>query len=203
MGLKRKKRSHKRGWKKRWLRKVFIPLILVGIGLLAVYFFRPDVFDSLRPFLEGKPEKKMAVKERKIITLYFLEGEGEYLVGEKREILKQDDVKEEAKEAIHQLIKGPKSKLIRTLPPRTKLLTLKMDENGVARVDFSKTLSKDHPGGSSAEIITIYSIVNSLTLNFPQIKGVQILIEGEAGESIAGHLILDQPISSRTDLVKR
>jgi spore germination protein GerM len=203
MGLKLKRKPHRRSRRKHWAGRVFVLLILIGIGLLAVYFFRPEVFDSLRPFLEGRPEKKMVVKEKKVVTLYFLEGEGEYLVGEKREILKQDDVKEEAKEAIHELIKGPKSKLIRTLPPRTKLLTLKMDKNGVARVNFSKTLSKDHPGGSSAEIITIYSIVNSLTLNFPQIKGVQILIDGEVGESIAGHVILDQPISSRTDLVKR
>jgi spore germination protein GerM len=73
----------------------------------------------------------------------------------------------------------------------------------VAKINFNKALSKNHPGGSSAEIITVYSIVNSLTLNFPQIKKVQILIEGETGKTIAGHLSLDQPISSKPELIGR
>jgi hypothetical protein len=81
-------------------------------------------------------------------------------------------------------------------------LSLQIDGRGIAKVNFDKALSKDHPGGSSAEIMTVYSIVNSLPLNFPQIKGDQILIEGR-GESITGHLVLDRPISSKTDLIKK
>ena len=61
----------------------------------------------------------------------------------------------------------------------------------------------DHPGGSSAEMMTVYSVVNSLVLNFQQIKGVQILIDGERGKSIRGHLSLDRPILSKTDLIKQ
>jgi spore germination protein GerM len=116
--------------------------------------------------------------------------------------LDKGDAQEEAKEVIDELIKGPKGKLIRTLPPRTRLLALRIDDEGVAKVNFDRALSKDHPGGSSAEIMTVYSIVNSLTLNFPQIKKVQILIEGRR-ENITGHLVLDRPISSKTDLSKR
>ena len=141
--------------------------------------------------------------EKREVLLYFSDFEEEYLVGEKRKILKKSEVKEEAKETIIELIKGPKGKLIPTVPPQTKLLTLQLDEKGVAKVNFNKALSKNHPGGSSAEIITVYSIVNSLTLNFPQIKKVQILIEGETGETIAGHLSLDQPISSKPELIGR
>jgi spore germination protein GerM len=73
----------------------------------------------------------------------------------------------------------------------------------VAKVNFNKALSKDHPGGSSGEMMTVYSIVNSLTLNFPQIKRVQILIEGKAIETIAGHLSLKQPVSSNRELIKK
>jgi spore germination protein GerM len=82
-------------------------------------------------------------------------------------------------------------------------LSLQLDEKGVAKVNFDEALSKDHPGGSSAEMMSIYSIVNSLTLNFPQIKKVQILIEGKTGRTIAGHLSLDQPISSKPDFIRR
>jgi spore germination protein GerM len=102
-----------------------------------------------------------------------------------------------------ELIKGPKGKLIPTLPPRTKLLSLQMDDEGVAKVDFSLALSKDHPGGSSAEMMTVYSIVNSLALNFPRIKRVQILIDGKPIETITGHLSLKRPISPKPDLIRR
>ena len=211
MKRKPKKKGQKKSRKKGGAGRALFFLIIIGLGLFLAYHLRREIFESLEPFLKKKPErrlgqkteKKTALQGRKVVTLYFSEEKEEYLTGEQREILNKEDVQEEAKEIIHELIKGPKGKLIRTLPPRTKLLALQIDERGVAKVDFDKAISRDHPGGSSAEILTVYSIVNSLTLNFPQIKGVQILIEGEKGGSITGHLALDRPIPSKTDLIKR
>jgi spore germination protein GerM len=211
MKRKSKKKGQKKSRKKGGAGKALLFLIVIGLGLFLAYQFRQEILESLEPFLKKKPEKRLgqktekktALQGRKIVTLYFLEEKGEYLTGEKREILNKGDAQEEAKEIIHELIKGPKGKLIRTLPPRTKLLALQIDERGVAKVNFDKALSKDHPGGSSAEVMTVYSVVNSLSLNVPQIKGVQILIEGERGGSITGHLVLDRPISSKTDLIKK
>ncbi len=140
--------------------------------------------------------------ERKDVLLYFSDREGEYLIGEKRAILKKNAIKEEAKETIIEIIKGPKGRLIPTLPPHTELLTLQMNDAGLATVNFSLALSRDHPGGSSAEMMTVYSIVNSLSLNFPQIKRVQILIDGKPIETIAGHISLRQPVTPKPDLIK-
>lgn len=179
--------------------KIILLMILIGIGLSISFFFRQEIFTPLKPWLE----KSGILEEKKEVLLYFSDLEGEYLIGEKREISKRDKVEEEAKQMIIELIKGPREKLIPTLPPRTKLLTLQLDEKGVAKVNFDKTFSKDHPGGSSAEIMTVYSVVNSLTLNFPQIKRVQILIEGERGKTIAGHFSLEQPVSSKPNLIRK
>ena len=213
MKNKPKKKGRKKSRKKGGAGKALFFLIVIGLGLLLAYQFREEIFELLEPLLKKTPEKRLerraekglekktALQERKIITLYFSGEEGEFLAGEKREILNKGSAQEEAREVIDELIKGPKGKLIRTLPPRTRLLALRIDEEGVAKVNFDRTLSRDHPGGSSAEIMTVYSIVNSLTLNFPQIKRVQILIEGRR-ESITGHLVLDHPISSKTDLIK-
>ena len=199
MGQKRKKKGQKKSRGKSRVGKLFVFLILIGIGSLLVYLFRQEIFDTLKP----PSEKKGIVREKRIVTLYFSEQEEEYLVGEKREILKRGKVEEEAKETIIELIKGPKGSFIPTLPSRTKLLTLQIDQEGLAKVNFDPVLSKEHPGGSSAEMMTIYSIVNSLTLNFPQIKRVQILIDGKPVESIAGHISLMQPISSNLNIVKK
>lgn len=193
MKPKRKKRSSKKGRGG----KILFLLILIGIGLTALFY--QQIYDSIKPLFE----RWSVLVEKKEVLLYFSDSEGEYLIAEKRPILKKNEVKEEAKETILELIKGPKEKLIPTLPPRTKLLTLQINDAGVAKVNFSLALSKDHPGGSSAEMMTVYSIVNSLALNFPQIKRVQILIDGKSIETITGHLSLRQPISPKPDLIKR
>ncbi len=215
MKRKSKKKGQKKSQKKSGAGKVLFFLVIIGLGLFLAYHFRREIQETLEPLLkktptkrlarraEKEPEKKTPPRERKMVTLYFSEEKEEYLAGEKREILNKGDAQEEAKEVIHELIKGPKGKLIRTLPPRTKLLALRIDEKGLAEVNFDKTLSRDHPGGSSAEIMTVYSIVNSLIFNFPQIKEVQFLIEGEKGGSITGHLALDRPILSKADLIKK
>jgi len=195
MKRKRKKKTSQKGRGG----KILFLLILIGIIALIFYLFRQDIINSLKPWLE----KWSFVEKKKQVLLYFSDSEGECLIGEKREILKKNVVKEEAKETIIELIKGPKGKLISTLPPRTKLLTLQINDAGLAKVNFTLALSKDHPGGSSAEMMTVYSIVNSLALNFPQIKRVQILIDGKPIETIAGHLSLRQPISPKSDLIKR
>jgi len=179
--------------------KILIFLIPIGICLAVFYLFHQEIFNSLKPWVE----KRRPVTPKKEVLLYFSDPEGEYLIGENREILKKSEVMEEAREMMVELIKGPRGKLFPTLPPRTRLLALQLDEKGLAKVDFDRSLSKDHPGGSSAEMMTTYSIVNSLTLNFPEIKRVQILIEGKAIETISGHLSLKQPISPKPDLVKK
>jgi spore germination protein GerM len=194
MKPKRKKRNPKKGRGD----KILFLLILIGIIALIFYLFRQDIIHSLKPWLE----QWSFMEKKKEVLLYFSDSEGEYLIGEKRKILKKRDVKEEAKEMINELINGPDGKLVPTLPPRTKLLNLRINEAGLARVNFSQALSKDHPRGSTAEMMTVYSIVNSLTLNFPQIKRVQILIDGKPVETIAGHLSLRQPIFPKPDLIK-
>jgi len=193
MKPKRKKRSPQKGKGG----KILFLLILIGIGLGILY--HQQIYHFVKPFFE----KRTILVEKKEVLLYFSDQEGEYLIGEKRGILKKNQVNEEAKEMIIELINGPRGKLIPTLPPRTKLLTLQINDAGVARVSFNLALAKDHPGGSSAEMMTVYSIVNSLALNFPQIKRVQILIDGKPIETITGHLSLRKSVPPKPDLIRR
>ena len=192
MKSKRRKRNSKKGNGG----KISFLLILIGIGLIV--FFHRQIYDSIKPLLL----KVGILVERKEVLLYFSDSEGEYLIGERRKILKRDSLREEAKEAIVELIKGPKGKLLRTLPPRTKLLNLQINDAGLAKANFNQALSKDHPGGSSAEMMTVYSVVNTLSLNFPQIKRVQILIDGKPIETITGHLSLSLPVSPKPELIR-
>ena len=62
-------------------------------------------------------------------------------------------------------------------------------------------ITENHWGGSRAEELTVYSIVNTLT-DVPGIKEVQILIEGLVSSTIAGHIILDKPLSPNFDIIE-
>ena len=192
------KKGKRKKQKKSYAGRGLLLLIVLGVGFLLAFYFRQEILDALKP-----REAKQSIPERKSVVLYFSDEEGEYLLGEKREILKRGSMKEEAREIVEELTRGSNKKLIPTLPAQTKVLALDIDEGGVARVSFNGALTRYHPGGSSAEIMTVYSVVNSLALNFPEIKQVQILIEGREIDSITGHLSLSKPISANPDLVKK
>ncbi len=152
---------------------------------------------------ESKASKQAEVKkpeEQKTtgITLYFADSNAEYLVPEIREV--SGDKPLEA--AVQELIKGPKNEeLASCLPKGTQLRGIRV-EDGIAYVDFSQELISRYPGGSAAETMTIYSVANTLA-EFPQIKKVKFLVEGEPISALSGHYDMSQAFEPRLDLVKQ
>ncbi|MGE5587107.1 MAG: N-acetylmuramoyl-L-alanine amidase [Clostridia bacterium] len=117
-------------------------------------------------------------------------------------IEKASSPEERASKIVGELIKGPAggSVLCLTVPRGTRLRSLHI-EDGVAYVDFSRELASSHWGGSRAEEITVYSIVNTLA-ELPEVERVQILVEGAWPVTIAGHVVLDTPLEPNYDLVR-
>ncbi|MFP4467088.1 MAG: GerMN domain-containing protein [Candidatus Goldiibacteriota bacterium] len=73
-------------------------------------------------------------------------------------------------------------------PVEEKLRDVYITDEGICYIDFSDEVIKEYPGGTTGEYLTVYSFVNSVTYNFPGVKGVVILIGGEERDSFAGHL---------------
>ncbi len=126
------------------------------------------------------------IGETKEIALFFSDGTGEKLVLEMRDIAKTEGI---ARAVMQELIAGPsvESGLLPTIPVGTELLDINVRPDGVCIVDLSGELIVNHPGGSLNEEMTVYSVVNTLT-QFPSIQEVQILVEGQNVETIAGHM---------------
>jgi len=139
--------------------------------------------------------------EKKEVTIFFPSEKDSLLYPETREIYLTPSLIQQAKQVILELIKGPEHDHLPSLPSTTKLREIFITDDGTAYIDFSKEIYQQHPGGSEAEIISIYAIVNSLTYNFPQIKKVQILIEGLEKETLNGHIDLTKPFSPRFNLI--
>jgi germination protein M len=88
------------------------------------------------------------------------------------------------------------------MPMGTRLRAFYVTERGDAFVDFSGELSRAHPGGSLAELLTVYAIVNAVTVNLPAIQRVQILVEGSEVDTVAGHVDVRRPLVRDASLVR-
>ena len=137
-----------------------------------------------------------------VVHLYFADKENSFLIAEERVLFHSADPAEFGKIIINALIDGPREGLMRTIPAGTMLRALYVTQDGTAYVDITKTIKERHPGGSKSEIITIYSIVNSLILNISEINAVKILIEGRESMTLAGHIDLRLPFKANMLLIR-
>jgi hypothetical protein len=165
-------------------------LLLLGFGLklLRELGVNPAQAPS---FLSLPGMRKSGEQEAK---LYFSNEDATRLVPEKRQILLGAGTAADATAIMSELLAGPHSAtLLRTIPPDTRLLNAyKIDSTLV--LDFTHELQANHPKGSTAELMTVYSIVNTMAENFLDIVTVQILVEGEEIETLAGHVDMAKPL---------
>jgi germination protein M len=168
------------------------------IPLKEKYKEKPVVIKEV-PYEEEKKEEVQPVPEEMIeVNLYFSDSQAMYLVSEKRKIPQTTSL---AKQVVVELIKGPDSSdLYSTIPEGTRVNEVYIADD-IVYVDLSEEVFKNHPGGSSGELMTVYSIVNSLTEISP-IKGVQILVEGNERNSLVGHVDISMPLLRDEDWIK-
>ena len=113
------------------------------------------------------------------------------LASEDQTIFRSAELANRARQILVKLLEGPKNpELYPSIPKDTKLQEVFIDDTGTAYVDFSNPISANHPGGMQNEQATVYSIVNSLTYNLPEIRQVKILVGGAESETLAGHCLL-------------
>ena len=184
---------------------LFIVLAFIA-GSTAVYIFFLDVPEktlTIEPFDQYIQTKQFAKDLKKsIVHLYFTDGDNFFLISEKRSLLHPDNSAEFGKIILDALIKGPQKGLVRTIPVGTAVRALYVTKDGTAFVDFTDAVKERHPGGIESERITIYSIVNSLVLNIPDIDSVKILIEGCETTTLAGHIDLHSHFKANMLLVR-
>jgi germination protein M len=116
------------------------------------------------------------------VVLYFANSDGTSLEGETRAIPKQEGI---ARATINELIAGPvDANLSPTLPAATILEDINIAD-GVCTVDFSTDFLTDLSSDQEAQMLALYSIVNTLT-QFDSVDYVRILVNGQALDSLAG-----------------
>lgn len=148
--------------------------------------------ESVTPLTEESPTAE-ETEGRIRVTLFYLSSTGRTLSTEEREIPFAHSLQEQAKQVVRQLLAGSERGRGSAIPPGVKLRDLFITPQGLAFLDLSQELIANHPGGTCAEELTVYSLSNTLIANFPAVKKVQILVEGRQIQSLAGHLDLSRP----------
>ena len=149
-----------------------------------------------------EPPPQAAPAGTVVVTLFFASEDGAGLVREGREMEIEESVEDRIESLVDELISGPLGNHAPTLPPNAKVLGVRL-KGSLAEIDFGPELQAGIPPGSSAEMVAVYSIIDTVTVNFPQIKEVQFLVSGAAPETLEGHLDLRTPLSPDFNLEKQ
>ena len=175
-------------------------VIVVAASVSALLLYRSiqqkrDGLSALEPSISAPTTDEMLT-----IDLYFTDGEGSRLALERREI-PVGFIDALTRSAVEGLLSGPdKERLSRTIPEGVRIRSIFV-KDGTAYVDFTSSIAANHVGGAWTELLTIYSIVNTLTENFSEIGKVQILIDGREFETLAGHVDISRPLHGRVQLL--
>ena len=128
------------------------------------------------------------------ITLFYVAENGLGLVEHSRDIAYGNEPLVRARTIIEYQLGNAPEPLVSPFPEGTTLRSLYLTGNGNAFVDLSPEVTTEHSGGSLDELFTVYSLVNALTINVPEINAVQIMINGSEVDTLAGHIDLRQPL---------
>lgn len=190
----------------RILTAAVVAVVAVSLGWLLMTtlsrFLRtqapPEPIET--PAQQTEPAPTDAVPRVKA-TLFFASADGLSLVPVEQEIpLAQGTVAQARAVVEAQLAAAAPESLISTIPAGTRLLGVYVSQRNEAFVDLDAAVQANHPGGSMNELLTVYTIVNAVTANLPDIEQVQLLIDGHEVDTLAGHVDLRRPLRKNEQL---
>jgi spore germination protein GerM len=135
-------------------------------------------------------------------TLYYGAPDGQGLVAVRREVPLAEGAVPQGRTILDALLADAAPEpYVKMIPDGTTIRAFYVTERGDAFVDFGPEISSGHPGGSFAELLTVYAIVNTITANLPAVQRVQILINGAEADTLAGHVDLRRPLTPDPTLI--
>ncbi len=104
---------------------------------------------------------------------------------------------------VRELFKGSANRGVpRLFPEDTVVRGAFLLPDGTALVDLGgATLSRGWSTGSHQELMAVYSVVQTVTVNIPEARRVRLLLNGEPAETLGGHIGLEKPLVPLSSLL--
>ena len=141
------------------------------------------------PVVPAPPGRKIKAR------LFYVADDGTRLTSVERDVAYGDSPDDQAREIIAAQVAPVIEPLVSAIPPGTTLRAVFITKSGDAYVDLSREARAAHSGGTVNELLTVYTIVNALTVNLPAVIRVQVLVDGKAVETLSGHVDLRHPLA--------
>jgi hypothetical protein len=136
-------------------------------------------------------------------TLYFASEDGLHLVPTEREVPLAEGAVAQARSILEaQLSAEAPPPFVSTIPKGALLRGIFVSERNEVFVDLDPAIRTAHPGGTLQELMTVYTIVNAVLTNLPNLQQVQILIGGQEADTLAGHVDLRRPLRKNESLIQ-
>src|SRR5229473_7477567 len=138
------------------------------------------------------------------VTLYY-ESPDLLLAPERRDLPLPENPAGALDLVMRELVKGSANTAVpRLLPADTVVRAAYLLPDGTAFVDLGgPTLTQGWATGSHQELMAVYSVVQTVTANFPEAKKVRMLVNGEPAETLGGHVSLIRALTPVRSMVVR
>lgn len=138
----------------------------------------------------------------RLVRLYF-ESPGMMLIGEPRNVSLPESAAAAVPVVLRELMKGPAVQTsLRIFPADAVVRGAYLLPGGTVVVDLGgPTIAGGWGTGTHQELMAIYSLVHTVTANFPEARRVRILVNGMAAETLAGHISLARSLGPMPSLV--
>ena len=170
-----------------------VTAVLIGVVSLVYVprWFAPATVEVPRGDGTGRGEATGKIRA----SLFYVAEDGLHLTAVDADVPYGPSPAEQARALVEAQLQPAPAPLAQSIAEGTRVRQIFIAEDGTAFVDLSKEAVTNHRGGSLDELFAVYAIVNAVTVNLPAIKSVQILIDGQEVDTLAGHVDLRHPLT--------
>lgn len=174
------------GQRKRVNISLLIPFLVIAL------VFGVLIWQKYRTSREVPPVPQIQQPAGPSTAVLFFVADGNRLAREARQLEPCDGTEACVRIVLEELFNGPVGDLDEALPEAATLTDVRI-EGDTAIVEVNRGFADEVPSGSSAEMLAVYSIVDTVCVNFPQIARVKLSIEGD-GKAALSHLDISEPL---------
>ncbi len=187
---------------------IAIAILAILAGVVAVVIWPRDAPEDAASETDGSVsatvEDEFGAGEVWAANLYF-PSTGGLLLAETREVPASAETAERISVLVTTLLAGPQGRGMRPpLPENVTVRKVYLGEDGLAFLDLESPEGAAPPAsGSLREMLTVYSLVNTVLLNFDELERIVLLWNGRQLKTFAGHLDTMRPLAANTDVVAK
>lgn len=171
---------------------IILPILVLAAATALFFLGRGRIED--RPSLLPGPSALLVDPWLQSVRLFFGDPLSYRLLTEERVVVSGRDMTEQLRICIRELASGPLAAGAPVLPSQARLNEAFVDPWGLAYLDFNRAFLGQRRARPGEEWLAIASVVHTVTANFPEIRRIRFMIDGQVITSLAGYIDLEEPV---------